>query len=195
MVAEMPFDDLPRSASWRHCGGRSGFEVVFVRPDRDGVRFEGATAAVEQGEAWIVEYVIAVGRDWSTRRARVRSRSGSGSREVELEADGAWRIDGVAVAHLDGCLDVDLESSALTNAFPVRRLRLGPGATGDAPAAYVRAADLAVERLEQRYLRIEDGPTGERYRYAAPVFEFQCELSYDQSRLVVEYPGLAVREA
>jgi hypothetical protein len=41
----------------------------------------------------------------------------------------------------------------------------------------VRALDLAVERLEQRYLRLEDDDEGRRrYHYASPAFGFECEL-------------------
>jgi uncharacterized protein len=118
-------------------------------------------------------------------------------REVGLEGDGAgrWWIDGREAVELDGCLDVDLESSALTNAFPVRRLGLETGGRAQAPAVYVRAADLAIERLEQRYARLDDGEHGQRYAYTAPRFAFECELSYDAAGLVLEYPGIAVRAA
>ena len=91
---------------------------------------------------------------------------------------------------------MDLESSSLTNAFPVHRLGLGVGAEADAPAAYVRALDLSVERLEQRYVRLEDdGSRRERYRYTAPAFGFECQLLYDEYGLVLDYPGIAVRAA
>jgi uncharacterized protein len=59
----------------------------------------------------------------------------------------------------------------------------------------VRALDLGVERLEQRYLRTDDGGSRERYDYAAPGFEFRCELVYDEYGLVLDYPGIAVRAA
>jgi hypothetical protein len=92
-------------------------------------------------------------------------------------------------ARLDGCLDVDLESSALTNAFPVHRLGLDVGERADTPAAYVRALDLSVERLEQSYVRLDDDDGGRRrYHYAAPGFAFECELTYDDSGLVLDYP-------
>ena len=112
-----------------------------------------------------------------------------------LEADGrgAWRVDGRAAPQLDGCLDVDLESSSLTNAFPMNRLGLEPADAADAPAAYVRALDLAVERLEQRYVRVDDGTGPQRYDYTAPVFDFRCELVYDAAGLVLDYPGIARR--
>lgn len=192
----MSFLEPPLSAAWRHRRAREGFEVVFRRPEEGGYRFEGSTSAVEAGEAWIVEYLINLRTDWSTRSARVSGRSPSGDHELTLEADGAgrWRVNGRTVRHLDGCLDVDLESSALTNALPVHRLGLDVGQEADAPAAYVRALDLRVERLEQRYVRLDDGGSREqRYHYAAPELGFECELSYDEAGLVLDYPGIAVR--
>jgi hypothetical protein len=77
----------------------------------------------------------------------------------------------------------------------VHRLGLAIGEGADAPAAYIRAADLRVERLEQHYERLTDDGSRQRYHYAAPQFEFECELLYDESGLVLEYPGIAVRAA
>jgi uncharacterized protein len=193
----MPFAEPPRCAAWQHREVRQGFEVVFLRPDGDGCRLEGDTAAVEADVAWAVRYDITVDRDWMTRSARVWGRTAAGLHDVSVEADGAgrWRVGGAAAGHLDGCLDVDLESSSLTNAFPVHRLGLAVGQHAEAPAAYVRALDLSVERLEQRYLRLDDDGSRQRYLYTAPAFDLECELSYDESGLVLEYPGIAVRAA
>jgi hypothetical protein len=66
-------------------------------------------------------------------------------------------------------------------------------AAAAAPAAYVRATGLAVERLEQTYARATDQDTRQRYDYTAPAFDFRCRLVYDQSGLVLDYPGIAVR--
>jgi hypothetical protein len=189
---------LPASAAWQHREARSGFEAVFFgdEPGGAGCRAEGCTAAVEDGESWIVRYLIDVDETWATRRAEVVSRSSAGSclRLVARERSGRWLVDGEAAPHLDGCLDVDLESSALTNAFPARRLGLRVGESADAPAAYVRAPGLTVERLEQRYVRLPDGDGGvQRFGYEAPEFGFACELGYDEWGLVLEYPGIAVR--
>ena len=89
-----------------------------------------------------------------------------------MEADGAGHglVDGKPTRHLDGCLDVDLEASAMTNALPVRRMGLRVGAREAAPAAYVRAVGLAAERLEQAYARTADEASCQRYDYAAPAF-------------------------
>jgi hypothetical protein len=90
-------------------------------------------------------------------------------------------------------MDVDLESSAMTNAFPVHRLSLRAGQAADAPAAYIRALDLTAERLEQGYRRIADQDARRRYEYSAPAFGFTALLRYDDSGLLTDYPGIAVR--
>ena len=142
-----------------------------------------------------MEYIIDLDGTGATRSARVRGRSAAGFSLTLLEADGAgrWLVDGVPAPHLDGCLDVDLESSAMTNALPVRRMGLAPGAGAAAPAAYVRAVGLAVERLEQTYLRAAGEAARRSYDYAAPNFNFACRIAYDTSGLVLDYPGIAVR--
>lgn len=193
----MAFAAPPEFAAWRHRDARDGFEVVFLRAADGGYHLEGHTAAVEDGEAWAVRYRITLDGAWRTRSARVAGRSASGRYELAVEADGSggWRVNGAEAPHLDGCLDVDLESSACTNAFPVHRLGLRVGEEAEAPAAYVRALDLSVERLEQHYLRMEHQGSGERYDYTSPAFDFRCQLVYDQSGLVLDYPGIAVRAA
>ncbi len=108
---------------------------------------------MEDGTPWAVEYAIQLDSTGATRGARINGRSAAGSCSTVLEADGAghWLVDGDNAPQLDGCLDVDLESSAMTNALPVRRLDLTAAAQAAAPAAYVRAVGLAVDRLEQTY--------------------------------------------
>src|SRR5438270_437751 len=184
----MPFREPPPRAAWQHIDARRGFEVVFLRSGDRGYRLEGTTAAVEADEVWAVRYAIA---------ADVDGRSGEGARAIAMGTDGRgrWQVDGRYLPELDGCMDVDLESSAFTNALPVHRLDLAVGDEAAAPAAYVRAVDLSVGRLEQRYLRLPDRSGRERYRYSAPSFGFECELVYDASGVVVDYPGIATRVA
>ena len=149
----MNFAPVPATAAWQHKDARDGFEVVYFQPFDGGWRAEGWTTAIEEGRTWAVEYVIGLDGTGATRSARIRGRSAAGISSTLLEADGQgrWLVNGVPATQLDGCLDVDLESSAMTNALPVRRMGLAPGACAAAPAAYVRAIGLAVERLEQTF--------------------------------------------
>jgi hypothetical protein len=177
---------------------REGFEVTFVAEVNGGLSFTGTTSALEETQAWAVSYEITVDpMSWATRAARVSKQSSAGQRALEVSTDGAgsWRVGGRPAPHLDGCLDIDLESSVLTNAFPARRLGLAPGRGAYAPGAYVRVGDFRVERLEQRYVRLESDAPRRCFEYAAPAFDFVCELAYDGAGLLLDYPGIAVRVA
>jgi len=191
----MPFLPPPTSAAWSHQDARCGFEVAYLQPLEGGHLLTGATTAVEDGRPWIVDYEIRVDAGWRTRSARVTARldTGSSTRVLETDGEGRWRIDHEPATHLDGCLDVDLESSALTNALPVHRLGLGTGSSAQAPAAYVRLPHLTVTRLEQQYARVSDQDERQRYDYVAPEFDFSCRLVYDAAGLVLAYPGIAMR--
>jgi uncharacterized protein len=189
--------DLPGTAAWRHIGDREGFEVLFARREGVGYHVEGHATAVEGDHVWGIRFAIELDSSWATRSARVVSRSELGTREVRLEGDGGgrWLVDGAPAPLVEGCLDVDLEASAFTNAFPVRRVGLRVGEASEAPAAYVRAPGLAVQRLEQRYERLA-GPDGrEVYAYEAPDMNFAATLVFDEHGLVLDYPEIAVRVA
>ncbi|HEY2519981.1 MAG TPA: putative glycolipid-binding domain-containing protein [Streptosporangiaceae bacterium] len=190
----MSFRPFPASACWQHRGARAGFEVAYFRAGA-GWLIEGTTTALEDGQTWAVTYAIEVDAAWATRRAHIEATTVTGRREIQLESDGAghWRIGGEPAPHLDGCLDVDLESSAMTNTLPVHRLGLRPAARADAPAAYVRAATLTTDRLDQAYRRLPGQGVQACYDYTAPAFGFTARLVYDETGLIVDYPGIATR--
>jgi hypothetical protein len=100
-------------------------------------------------------------------------------------------VDGAPALHLDGRVAVDLESSAVTNTLPVHRLDLRPGERSASPAAWVRAVDLAVERLDQDHLSVGDRSLDD----SAPSEDFTVRLVYDDAGLVLEHPRIAARSA
>jgi hypothetical protein len=188
----MAFEALPVAAAWRHHDARVGFEVAWFENSGTGHLLRGCTTGLEDGATWAVSYEIRVDSAWITRSARIGQRTVTGDRTLHLAADGRghWTADGRPMAALAGCLDVDLESSAMTNTLPVHRLNLAPGTGAAAPAAYVRALGLDVDRLDQTYRRIDDDGA---FDYSAPAFDFSCRLRYDETGLVVDYPGIATR--
>jgi hypothetical protein len=168
--------------------------VAYFHEQAGGWRITGCTTGCDGDRPWFVTYAICLDAEWATRSARVTAVVAAGPSTILVESDGrgAWRVDGEMAPHLDGCLDVDLESSAMTNSLPVHRLALPAGSVGAAPAAYIRSG-LSVERLEQQYTRADDDGPRQRYHYAAPRFCFESVLVFDESGLVVVYPGIAAR--
>jgi hypothetical protein len=190
----VPFSSPPPAACWQHQGLRSGFEVAYFTPESSGLQVVGTTTGLQDDDIWVVSYHLELDSKWNTRRARLTGKTSVGSVErlVESDGEGHWQVDGVDASHLAGCLDIDLESSAFTNALPVHRLSLDVNERAGAPAAYVRLTG-KVERLEQTYARVDNEDGRQCYAYEAPVFDFRCRLMYDQSGLVLDYPGIAIR--
>ncbi|WP_214107781.1 putative glycolipid-binding domain-containing protein [Acrocarpospora catenulata] len=191
----MPFTIPPITAAWRHLGDRSGFEVVYFSTYDNGWRAEGCTTAAENDQTWMVRYDIRLDATWTTRTAQIWGRSSTGPWSTLLESDGQgnWLVNGEPAPHLTGCHDVDLESSAMTNTFPIHRMDPPANTKTPAPAAYVRIGDRPVDRLDQTYLRLPDDGPHLRYDYASPAFDFTCVLIFDESGLVLDYPEIAIR--
>ncbi len=61
------------------------------------------------------------------------------------------------------------------------------------PRAGSIAARARASRSPTSTLTPPDEAGRQRYLYAAPAFDFTCTLSYDESGLVLDYPGIAVR--
>jgi uncharacterized protein len=127
--------------------------------------------------------------DWRVRRLAVAV-SGSGATAVTrlaLRADGEGRWTDDArhgpVPELDGCTDVDLSCTPLTNTLPIRRLGMAPGMTRDILVAYIKVPELTISAVAQRYTRTShDG-----YRYESG--SFHADLLTDEHGLVLDYPG------
>jgi hypothetical protein len=100
---------------------------------------------------------------------------------LERDAKGKWTVDGAVDKALKGCTDVDLGCSPSTNTLPIRRLRLGVGASQKIQAAWLRFPDFTIVKAAQTYTRLDEFT----YRYASGTFE--AELTVDDDGLVAAY--------
>ena len=184
-----------RIAAWQHVEGRRGFEIARLEAlDDGGWRIDGHSTGEDEGLAWGMRYELVVDASWAPRALDVSGLSEDGFWGLSLHSDGAgtWRRDGVAAPELDGCFDVDLVCTVLTNTLPVRRLGLDVERSGELDAVWIGTpAGREVERVPQRYTR-----RGLRtYLFEVVGGDFSAELEIDEFGLVVRYPGLAVRLA
>jgi hypothetical protein len=99
---------------------------------------------------------------------------------LEHDGGGNWRDR----PELDGCLEVDISTTPLTNTLPINRLRLKPGESHAIRAVYIELPGLGVSVMPQRYTRLDE----RLYRYQSE--GFQADLTVDEHGLVVDYPGL-----
>jgi hypothetical protein len=139
-----------------------------------------------------LSYEIHCDAEWRTVRTRVSGWIGARTVEVEIavDADGHWRMNGVEVPKVAGCVDVDLNFSPSTNLLPIRRSKLEVGGQAEVRAAWLRFPGIALEPLQQTYFR-----TGERaWRYESAGGAFVRDLDVDEAGFPTRYPGIWEKE-
>lgn len=170
-----------------------GHESARVFRHADHRHLEGAAVFAEDGKPCRLDYRITCDAAWRTVSASVSGWVGDDEVRIELDADasGRWRMNGVEQPQVEGCVDVDLNFSPSTNLLPIRRLGLAVGEQAPVAAAWLRFPSFALERFEQSYRRGGD----RAWRYESADGEFARDLAVDDVGLVTEYPGLWVAEA
>jgi hypothetical protein len=185
---------VDRHVLWQAWTG-VGLESCRVTDAGGGVRVESVALGVEGGRPWAVRYTLHCDAGWRTRELAVSSLDGDGA-TLALTGDGTGRWTGAGderLAALDGCLDVDLSSTAFTNTLPIRRLGMVPGWSEEIVVVYVAVPGLDVSVARQRYRCLAWGPDGGRYRFEDPASGFIAEIDVDGDGVVVEYPHVARR--
>ncbi len=182
--------------AWERADESGGFSVARrerLEPPDAGWLFHGSEVLVGE-QTLSCTFCVVVGPDWVTRRVQIRSVSTVGEAQRRLEAsDGHWTVDGAARPDLDGCVDVDVAATPLTNTFPIRRLaHLAVGRSVTSAVAWVDVPALGVTRVEQTYQRLEDRDELAAWRYSDPTHG-GFVLTVDTGGLVVDYEGFAQR--
>lgn len=180
-------------------GAPFAHRLLWERLDEPGWE---AACAFRTGAGWAIEsryvgrrgggpvaahYELRLDANWATLRLEASWGLGPDRRTIVLErTGGGWRVDGVPQPALDGCVDVDVRWTPLTNTLPIRRLGLAPGAAREIDVAWIAEVDLSVHRNAQRYTRLAD----RRWRFEALENGFAAEIEVDGEGFVLDYPAL-----
>jgi len=180
-----------RVVLWRRIEDDLGFDQASLRCRPDGFEIAGTILAACDGSPLQADYRIYCDAAWRMRAVEIAAALGEAAQHLVLVADGEgrWQCDGRPAPHLDGCLDVDLEYTPATNAFPINRLALGIGMQASVAAAWVRFPRLSVERSEQTYIRLAQ----DTFLYRSGTFEAALEV--DVAGLPIRYEGIWLRVA
>lgn len=186
-----------RLVSWERTDELAGHSVARIERLPGGWRFHGSEVIAGPGELLSCTFRVELGDDWVTRDVEARAIGPGGERTLTLSADAGrrWQVDGVHRPELDGCIDVDVAATPLTNTFPIRRLRgLAVGQEVTTPIAWVDVPDLGVTRVEQTYRRLPDTDGLEAWQYRDPRHG-PFILTVDADGVAVTYEDLARRVA
>jgi uncharacterized protein len=166
-----------------------GIEHVIVSEDAAGLRATGRLVLAED-RLISVTYEMTCDASWRFRTLEISVTSARECRSLSLAAgDARWRADGQPRPDLDGCADIDINCTPLTNTLPIRRLDWSMANAYDIDVAYVSVPELEVRKARQRYTRQDDGGArSASFRYESG--SFQRDLAVDKDGFVLDYPGL-----
>jgi uncharacterized protein len=180
-----------RVVAWQRTDEDRGHSLARVERLPDGWLCHGTEVVAGPGATLSCGFRVELDVHWATRVVEVWSLSRARERRLRLAADdaGHWWRDGIRAPDLDGCVDVDVAATPLTNTFPINRYaELSVGDSVTAPVAWVDVPDLNVTRVDQTYQRLAEGV----WRYS-DLRHGAFELSVDDDGLVVDYTGFARR--
>ena len=187
-----------RTVLWQRIDS-PGSEWCTLEREPEGWRVRGIVLAEVPTVPVLVQYVVVLASDWSTRAVEIVMRSGDVIEPWELrltvDSEQRWQIerepspdvsmpqDNLTALH--GLTDVDLGFTPATNTLPIRRLDPAIGEAVAVTAAWVRFPELTIEPLLQRYIRLAE----RRYRYESAGGAFVAEIEVDDLGLVTTYEG------
>lgn len=169
----------------------NGLEYLTLHGTPQGVVAEGVVVGPDAGTLYDgrlfgCSYAIHCDARWRVRQVEARVAGGA---HLLLRADGEGRWsgpDGAPLPALDGCIDVDLTCTPLTNSLPIRRLGEALREREEIRVAYITLPEANVMASRQAYTWLEE----RRYRFESLSDPFQADIETDADGLVVRYPGL-----
>ena len=173
-----------------------GLEHVIVSADQTGWHADGRVILADDCLV-SVAYQVRCDAGFRVSGLTISVTDAAGETRLVLEADrsGHWQANGQPRPDLDGCTDLDIDCTPLTNTLPIRRLPWSVGQARDLDVVYVSVPDLSVRATRQRYTLLtgrghdgDDGPAQAVFRYESG--SFRADLTVDDDGLVIDYPGL-----
>lgn len=177
-----------RMLRWRPLGG-VGLEHCRLVETPEAITVRSVVIGDHDGYAFGARYELGLDPDWTFRTLHLERVDGA---SVTLQSDGRGRwIDGENhhLVELDGCIDIDISATPLTNTLPIRRTRLVPGEPQRFTMAWLPLDTLTPFVDGQIYTRFDD----RHCRYQAADGSFEALLELDADGFVTHYPGLFER--
>jgi hypothetical protein len=152
---------------------------------------------------YTASYRLVVREDGTLNRLSITSATADKERHLTLNRpeEGFWLLDtgsgggaGGTRTDFGGALDVDLATSPMFNALPIRRLGLHKEAGEHTiPVVWVSLPDLEASVVQQTYRTVSVDEHGAVIAFSSDGFD--AEIVVDTDGMVVSYPGIANRLA
>lgn len=175
------------SSIWSNAGKGPGLEHLVLR---DQTADSVVLAIGDDGQPFRLTYRLVWDSAFRLREAHLVSFISGERRTLELRADGQgswWQADGAALPTLEGCIDIDIWPTPLTNSLPIWRSSMAVAERREFRMAWISAPEMTVASKPQAYTCLDS------HRFLFESLDdsgFSATLVIDDEALVVDYPGL-----
>lgn len=168
-----------RWATW----AGDGLETTTIRWENEGFTVSGAVSDAPGREH--IQYVLRLNAAWQVRQFLLFRDLDEPDLWLATDGTGRWgEMNGAHRTELDGCYDVDLACTPLTQSLPIRRLPLLDGDSAELPVVTINPDTLEVRSESHRYTRLE------AYRWQHEIAGSSAtNFEVDEFGLVVDYPA------
>jgi len=168
-------------------------ENCLVNRVDDGVEITSTILGTYDHIIYQVDYFIRLNSSWETTYFEIESRhSNQGIRFVfESTGAGTWMANGNVLPEFEGCMDIDIPLTPLTNTLPINRLNLKPWEEAEIQVLYLDLLRQEIKPVRQKYARVSE----KVYHYENVPNDFEADIIVDDMGFVVDYPTLFKRTA
>lgn len=148
----------------------------------------GTAVFVHERQPCRLDYLLRCDLQWQTSSAKVAGWVGNKMIDIEVlvDANRRWSLNGEECVEVNGCIDLDLNFSPITNLLPIRRLNLAVRQQVTVTAAWLSFPSFRFEQLEQMYRRV--GVSS--YYYESAGGSFVADLDVNDVGFVTRYGDL-----
>ena len=172
-------------ATWQNWEG-DATEKITLRETKEGI-FVDSIISNAGRESFTVRYTIFCDASWRVRKCEIESTEKKERLLLESDGLGSWSNNSIAIAELNGAIDIDITATPFTNTLPICRLKLKEIQTEEISVVYMTVPKLNISAERQQYSCLVPN---RRYRFEQLDTGFVREIETDENGLVLMYPGL-----
>lgn len=167
-------------------------ENCIVNITEKEVRVRSVIVGHYDGMLYQVAYHLYSNTQWETERLEIMYQLQNAVKKINLRSDtkGHWWLNDEPAPQFEGCMDVDITLTCLTNTLPIRRLDFTNQPIHPINVVYVDVLGGTVLPASQQYTRKDEG----QYKFENVPNDFEALIKVDEHGLVMSYPGLFERK-
>lgn len=162
-------------------------EYCRISDNEGGIKVD-STIVGKAEDMYNIAYQLSINKHWEIIAALITGRIGNKEIYFTLAKDetGIWAFNNEPTPQFDGCLDIDISVTPLTNTLPIKRLQLAQDECREISVIYFDLFDNIVRPARQAYTKL----SASTYRYENVPNNFEALIRLNEQMLVVDYPDL-----